>query len=357
MTDEIPRMTDTTTPTEGAPHDVPERSNWGGLVIVIALLAFLGLNSLFALGIVLAIVFFVFLHELGHYVTARMTGMKATEFFIGFGPRIWSFRRGETEYGIKPILAGAYVRIIGMNNLEEVDPAEEHRTYRQQSYPRKVLVASAGSLMHFMLAFVLFFISFGIIGIEREDAWTITDPSPDSAAAVAGLERGDRLISVGGVSTDTFAELVDAVVPLADADVDLVFERDDSVITVPATIGSRENAAGATVGFLGVGAEYEAVRDSLPGAAWRTTVEFPDRIWDSLRGIGTFVGNFGGFIDRVFTAPGAETDVADESRPMSVVGLVQVGTQLGTNVVWLLAFFNVFIGVFNLLPLLPLDGG
>ncbi|MBW3645134.1 MAG: site-2 protease family protein, partial [Actinobacteria bacterium] len=78
----------------------------------------------------------IFMHELGHYLTAKAAGMKVTEFFIGFGPRLWSFRRGETEYGFKAIPAGAYVRIIGMSNLEEIDPAEEDRTYRQKSYWR-----------------------------------------------------------------------------------------------------------------------------------------------------------------------------------------------------------------------------
>ena len=81
------------------------------------------------------ILLMIFLHELGHFLTAKRAGMKVTEFFLGFGPRIWSFRRGETEYGVKAHPAGAYVRIIGMNNLEEVDPADEARTYRQQAVP------------------------------------------------------------------------------------------------------------------------------------------------------------------------------------------------------------------------------
>ena len=86
----------------------------------------------------------MFLHELGHFVTARLTGMKATQFFIGFGPRLWSFHRGETEYGVRLLPLGAFVRIIGMNNLDEVPPADEARTYRQKSYPRRMLVITAG---------------------------------------------------------------------------------------------------------------------------------------------------------------------------------------------------------------------
>ncbi len=90
----------------------------------------------------------IFLHELGHFVTARWTGMKVTQFFLGFGPRLWSFRRGETEYGVRALPLGAFVRIIGMNNLDEVEPADEARTYRQQSFPKRLLVISAGSIMH-----------------------------------------------------------------------------------------------------------------------------------------------------------------------------------------------------------------
>ena len=91
---------------------------------------------------VVALIFMIFMHELGHYLTARWTGMKVTEFFIGFGPRLWSFRKGETEYGVKGIPAGAYVRIIGMNNLDPVDPDDEQRSYRVKSWPRKMLVVS-----------------------------------------------------------------------------------------------------------------------------------------------------------------------------------------------------------------------
>src|SRR4029079_19291502 len=97
----------------------------------------------------------IVLHELGHFLTAKKAGMKCTEFFIGFGPRIWSFRRGETEYGVKAIPAGAYVKIIGMNHLEEVDPSDEERTYRRKPFWRRLSVAVGGSTMHFLIAFVL----------------------------------------------------------------------------------------------------------------------------------------------------------------------------------------------------------
>ena len=143
--------TDTPSPTA----DEAKTAGWIGALAVGGLLFLLGTVSVRMVVVVLVIAAVVFMHELGHYITAKWTGMKATEFFLGFGPRIFSFRRGETEFGLKPILAGAYVKIIGMTNLEEVDPEDEPRTYRQQSYPRRVLVASAGSLMHFAMALLL----------------------------------------------------------------------------------------------------------------------------------------------------------------------------------------------------------
>ncbi len=143
----------------------------------------------------------VFLHELGHFVTARLTGMKATQFFIGFGPRLWSFHRGETEYGVRLLPLGAFVRIIGMNNLDEVPPADEARTYRQKSYPRRMLVITAGSLMHLLIAIVLLFGVFATRGelVDRPGA-QVGDIAADSGAEAAGIEQGDIILSVGGVA-------------------------------------------------------------------------------------------------------------------------------------------------------------
>src|SRR4029077_18609808 len=107
------------------------------------------------LGVIFALIAIVMLHEFGHFVTAKWSGMKVSEYFFGFGPRLWSIKKGETEDGIKAIPVGGYVRILGMNTLELVDPVDEPRTYRQKSFPRRISVAVAGSAMHFLLAFLL----------------------------------------------------------------------------------------------------------------------------------------------------------------------------------------------------------
>src|SRR4051812_3107095 len=149
----------------------------------------------------------IFLHELGHYLTAKWAGMKVTEFFLGFGPRLWSFQRGETEYGIKAIPAGAYVRIIGMSNLDEVEPEDEDRTYRAKPYWRRVSVAVAGSTMHFLLALVLIltvFVGFRTIDVSS-DEWTFATVS--GPAEAAGLRPGDRILTIDGQRRGSFADM------------------------------------------------------------------------------------------------------------------------------------------------------
>ncbi len=120
---------------------------------------------------VVALIVSIVLHELGHYLGARWGGMKVTEYFIGFGPRIWSTRRGETEYGLKAIPLGAYVKVPGMSNLEEIPPEDEARTYRAQSYGRRVRMVFAGPAMNLLVALVLF-IGFFAVHDER----IISDP-------------------------------------------------------------------------------------------------------------------------------------------------------------------------------------
>ena len=117
-----------------------------------------------------ALLFSVMLHETGHFVTAKKFGMKATRYFVGFGPTLWSTRRGETEYGIKALPVGGFVKIIGMHSLDDVDdPADEPRSFRSHPAWQRIVVLCAGSFMHFVLAFVLIFgLALGI-GIENDN--------------------------------------------------------------------------------------------------------------------------------------------------------------------------------------------
>ena len=215
------------------------------------------------LAVAMVIAFVVFVHELGHFVTARITGMKATEFFLGFGPRLFSFRRGETEFGIKPIIAGAYVKVVGMTNLDEVSPADEPRTYRQQTYPRRLLVASAGSLMHFIMALVGLFVLFCFMGepVIEEESWevgTVVNQGIDgelSAAARAGIQPGDRIVYVGNDSTAEWADLVEAIRNRPGEKVELQILRDGRTLSIETLMDTSPDGAG----LLGIGGRQAIV--------------------------------------------------------------------------------------------------
>src|SRR4029077_10467651 len=121
-----------------------------------------------------------------------------TEYFFGFGPKLWSIHKGETEYGIKALPLGGYVRIVGMNNLEQVDPADEPRSFRQQSFPKRVIVLVAGSFMHFVMAFLLLFLVWAAVGVPNPTL-TVGEvygvKGGQSPAQLAGFKPGDRILA------------------------------------------------------------------------------------------------------------------------------------------------------------------
>jgi membrane-associated protease RseP (regulator of RpoE activity) len=355
--------------------------------------------------IVLSLVFMIFMHELGHYLTAKAAGMKVTEFFIGFGPRIWSFRRGETEYGFKAIPAGAYVRIIGMNNLDEVPPADEARTYRQKSYPRRMSVAVAGSTMHFLMAFALGIGSLVLYGSVTEDDsnWEIGQVSTaeetltgfpadeltpsltrqledgETPALEAGIREGDRIVAADDEEIETYAEMRDFTLAHPGDEVVFVIERGDE--TVEATVVLAERVLdGETVGYLGVQDAQVLEPMGAIDAVQTSAQEVGTLMVESIKGIGRFFSPDGlsSFADVVMNAQDEEADTEpgsggggsggsssaseDESRIISIVGAARIGAQAtDANGLYALMRFmmllNVFIGVFNLLPLLPFDGG
>src|SRR6202035_4329770 len=147
----------TMAPRSGPAHPVPTSDGMKSprrlaaeLLVAVAVIVTLAASTghLDLLIVIASIVAIVMIHELGHFLAAKHGGMKVTEYFVGFGPRLWSFRGGETEYGIKALPLGGYVKIPGMTNLEEVDPADESRLYREKPFHSRLLVAVAGSAMH-----------------------------------------------------------------------------------------------------------------------------------------------------------------------------------------------------------------
>src|SRR4051794_24009051 len=159
------------------------------------------------------------LHEAGHFLTAKHYGMKASRFFVGFGPTLWSFRRGETEYGVKAIPAGGFVKIVGMTELEEVAPEDEERAFYRQPAGRRAVVLAAGSVTHFLLALVVIYIGLVSVGLPTDRpivgrvqtcvVQTAADRAcapgdPAAPAARAGLKSGDRITAIGATSVSTY---------------------------------------------------------------------------------------------------------------------------------------------------------
>ena len=338
-----------------------------GLCGVFGGLLLLGWVSKAMLVVALVIAFVVFAHELGHFIAARITGMKATEFFLGFGPRLFSFRKGETEFGVKPILAGAYVKLVGMTNLDDVEPGDESRAYRRQSYPKRLLVASAGSLMHFLLATLGLLVLFSLMGepVVREDRWevaSVMEQNSDgsmTAAARSGIRPGDRIASIDAVATTQWSELVEIVRDRPGKVVQIEVIRDGTTFFVDTALG--EDSEGR--GLLGIGGQKstELIKYGPVSATQKTFTEFASMVGHSLQGIWSIVTNLGEVVDRILSPPN-DPNANDnlETRPVSLVGAVQIGAsdQLsGSERMQLFVAFNIFIGVFNLLPFLPLDGG
>lgn len=334
--------------------------------ILVALLVALGVfGSWWMVIVVVALIFMIFMHELGHYLAAKRAGMKVTEFFVGFGPRVWSFRKGETEYGVKAIPAGAYVKIIGMSNLEQVDPAEEGRTYRSKTYWSRFCVAVAGSAMHFAMALVLLVAVFALLGAPKPDVWSVGTLSPDSPATRVGMLKADEVVAVDGVAITTYDDFRTEIRKHPGQTVTIDIVREGQPMQLTPTLEAKNADTGEEVGFLGIGPTYPYVRESLPAAVKGTFATFGQVAKDSIVGLGRVFSLSGmrNYVDNLTSANDKSTTSGGNGgdRLMSPVGAVSVGAQLASDgladLLFFLAAVNIFIGIFNLVPLPPFDGG
>ena len=376
------------------------------------MLTLLGI-SIFAIGLLLSIA----LHELGHMAPAKKFGVKVPQYMVGFGPTVWSRIKGETEYGIKAIPLGGYIRMIGMfppnpkgiqdrehlgrmglmiesareEVLAEIAPEDEPRTFYRLSVPKKLTVMFGGPFMNLVIATILFTVSLSVIGrpavnttVSEVVACVPTSANPNGIASTSGeceggvstpaseigLTAGDKLLTVNGLEISTWEDLGTALVDQAGNVVDVTYlTSSGETVTKNVEVASLETPvfteAGEPTGevtsrgFLGVSPSFELVQSpvsEVPGFMATVTTssvaalfEFPARVF--------------GLAGELFT----ETP-RDPEGPVSVIGIGRISGQITSSeqvptiykvgdLISLLASVNLFLFVFNMVPVLPLDGG
>lgn len=326
-----------------------------------------------------ALLFSVMLHETGHFVTAKRFGMKCTQYFVGFGPTLWSTRRGETEYGIKAIPAGGFVKITGMTSLDEVDPADEPRSFRRAPGWQRLIVLGAGSFMHFLFAAVLIFALALGIGIEDysthlgtvsacvpatkteylNDA-ACTSGEAKSPASLAGLKVGDRVTSFDGTAVSYWSDVENEIARVKPGSpVTLTVDRDGRTLTLHTELASVPGHGS----YLGIAPTSETVfhPQSPVGAVKYIGTGFSETVTGTVSALGSLpaaVPYLFNKTERSKTAAGNVGSVVGAAQMTGQAIAAKVGWQFKvTFVLMLIAELNIFWGILNLLPLLPMDGG
>jgi membrane-associated protease RseP (regulator of RpoE activity) len=349
-----------------------------GLLVAVAIVVALAvvLNAGALLIVIASLIVIVMVHELGHFATAKWSHMKVTEYFVGFGPRLWSIRRGETEYGVKAIPAGGYVKIPGMTNLEEIDPADEPRTYRRQPFRNRVLVASAGSIMHFVMAFLLAWAALVFIGTPSStgvviESFTAFSGFAQNPAQQGGLHAGDLVVSADGHAVSTPAAFSSAIKKSIGVPLHLVVDRAGHhvALTVTPVNGQAVRNDGAPLstkrqGFIGVSLGSPSVPENAFGALGGAGKVVGQVTSSSVTGLAHLFSPHGisTYVSEVANPALAAKDQRNgTSRPESIVGAGRIAVQAAhagpLELVEVLIALNIFIGLFNMLPILPLDGG
>ncbi len=362
---------------------------------------------IFAAGLLISIAW----HELGHLSTAKLFGIRVPQYMVGFGPTLFSRKKGDTEYGIKAIPFGGYIRMIGMfppgadgrlearstspwrgmiedarsAAFEELRPGDEKRLFYTRKPWKRVIVMFAGPFMNLILAVALFLTVLMGFGISQQTN-TVSSVSqcviaqsqsrdecrksdPPSPAAAAGLKAGDEIVSFAGVQTDDWNRLSDLIRANPDKEVAIVVDRKGEQLTLHAKIASnqvaKKDSSGqyvqgeyVTAGFLGFSAATGIVKQDFgDSVTW-----MGDRVADAVDSLAAIPSKIPALWDAAFG-----DGVREPDSPMGVVGAARVGGEIFTldipptqqlaMALMLVAGFNLSLFLFNMLPLLPLDGG
>jgi membrane-associated protease RseP (regulator of RpoE activity) len=381
-----------------------------------------------ALLFVLAILASIALHELGHMIPAKRFGGKVTQYFIGFGPTVWSTQRGETEYGVKAIPLGGYVKIVGMlppgaadladevtvdaygNTVtkvrksntglftqlisdaraaewELVGPEDSDRLFYKMPWWKKVVVMAGGPTVNILIAFLVFwaiFATYGNAAEARPDAGPpvlaevsdcvipyeeqrleCTDADPVSPAFEAGLQPGDIITSFNGVAVTDWDQLRELIRDNADGQAVIGYERDGEALTgttsttVELRPESEDDRTLREVGFLGV----TPTTHLESGGPLYTVQQMDEMAVETVKAMANLPGKVWGVAKAI-----VGIQERDQDSPVSIVGGSRFSGEIVSSnelevtekVVFfgsLVAGFNFFIGMFNFIPLLPLDGG
>lgn len=362
----------------------------------------------FVIGVLIVVVGLavsIALHEVGHLVPAKRFGVRTSQYRVGLGPVIWSRRIGETEYGVKLLPIGGFVSMAGMYapvkqrtrasgmfatlvqdardaNNETLVGVDDARAFYRLPVWKRIVVMLGGPVMNLLLAVILFSVLYSGIGMQQTTTTIDTvaecvqpagsasascdEGDPASPALAAGLQPGDRLVSLDGREVSTFAEASAIIQDNPDRTIPVVVERDGETVPLNLTpvLAEREltgedgRVTTQSVGFAGVTADVERVRQPIwagPQAAAETVgsvggiiVQLPVRLWDTA--VDLFTGQ-----------------ERDPNGPLSVVGVGRLAGEVAATeapildrvaaMTGLLASVNIALFVFNLIPLLPLDGG
>ena len=313
------------------------------------------------LAFVVALLFSVMVHEFGHYITARRYGMWVSEFFVGFGKRLWSVQRGETEFGVKAIPAGGYCKIEGMAPNDEMPAGQEDRAFYKASSGKKLIVLGAGSFLHFVLGFVLLFTLFAGIGTNQVLP-VINEVVPNSAAQAAGIRAGDEVVSINGKRVTEWYKDVEVIRESQGRELSLVLNRNGEEISVTAS-ARLTDIDGTKRYVLGIINDVGLKRSGLLLSIKNSAVVTRDFLTESVRSLGKLPEKIPALWGA--TVRGEERDA---NGLVGVVGVARVsGEAVGSDkltpmerlatFVLIVGSLNIFVGVFNLLPILPLDGG
>ncbi len=338
---------------------------------------------------VLLLFFLIMFHEFGHFITARWAGIKVSKFFLGFGPTLWSYRRGreekipnpddpmggyivrpETEYGIKPILVGGFVKVVGMSPAEEVSPEDEPRSFDAAPTWKRAIVLAAGSVTHFITAFFVLFLIFAVIGlpdIDRPkpvvDAIAKEVEGQKAPAAIAGLQKGDEVIEVDGRRVRRWEDVRDGIRSNPGRTIELTLARDGKTRTVEVK-PIKAKVGDETVGLIGVQPSYQTERLGPLTAIGRSGTVIKQLLVGGRDADGEPIRGFFQQLPRAFSpgSLGLRGGGPTEDRPVSIIGAGRIAVDFASQgqipaFLLLFAQINIFVAVFNMLPLPPLDGG